>query len=223
MFQKNVKFNCKIMEATNLPKNANGVKLPYFHRTLSEEDKSLIGDTTPKRLEGQPPESNAAIPSSSSSTASAWNGASTWEEKNVFTWAKDFLQNNFGAGPTVTHEIQLKIGGKKFELAVNSLENVIGTAQITHSRGKARYLYEFTFDVSFSLSEERKPEEEFTGKIKVEDVINDLLDDIVYSVSWTKKPPASLVSGIEKALVGSDVHAFILKRMKVFEAEHRKL
>ena len=55
------------------------VKLPYFHRTLSEEDTQLIGSTAPKRIE---PSADETQEDSKLSTSSKWNSAGTWEERD---------------------------------------------------------------------------------------------------------------------------------------------
>ena len=66
--------------------DANGVKLPYFHRHQSQEDKDLIGDITPKIINDVKKNTyNRGALSSSS-----WNAAETWEERDNSQWS--FLQ-----------------------------------------------------------------------------------------------------------------------------------
>ena len=59
------------IDATAPPKNDNGVKLPYFHRTLSEEETKILGDITPKRIE--PSLNDISSSGRSMSISSAWN------------------------------------------------------------------------------------------------------------------------------------------------------
>ncbi|KAJ1427043.1 hypothetical protein B484DRAFT_397314, partial [Ochromonadaceae sp. CCMP2298] len=50
------------------------VKLPYFHRKLSDQETALIGDITPKQIQAQP--------ESKLISGSVWNTANTWEERD---------------------------------------------------------------------------------------------------------------------------------------------
>lgn len=76
----------------------------YFRRDQSQEEKSLIGDITPKRIE---PSTDTPAPSSgqqqqeveeseseqNKNIGSAWNHAGTWEERDVTEQAKVTLRS----------------------------------------------------------------------------------------------------------------------------------
>ena len=70
---------------------SDGRKTTYFNREISEEEKILLGDSTPKPLTSTTSVDNITQQSSSikstSSSGSAWNAAGTWEEKNHSPWA----------------------------------------------------------------------------------------------------------------------------------------
>jgi hypothetical protein len=200
-----------------LPTNDNGVKLPYFHRTLSEQDKSLIGDTTPKPISSES-SSGKSTPATSSSAASPWNGASTWEERNCTAWATNFITAMFSEESTFT----AKYKDQSFDVAINEAKNISGNAQITHSRGKVRYLYELSFDLGITMNKSTSTNE-YTATLKVSDVINDLLDDMELTVEWKKKPPSNTASAFNSAAIGSDIKKFIISKVKIFETEYRKL
>lgn len=199
------------------PKNTNGVKLPYFHRTLSEEDKSLIGDTTPKPI--QPDSSISSNTSSCLTTASPWNAASTWEERNCTKWAISFLPTIFGD----EEEVSIKSYGQSYDFSVTEVTNVKGNAQITHSRGKIRYLYELSFDLSFRINTTSSSSSEYTGTLNVNDIIVDLLDDIELSIEWKNKPPSNTFTAFQNVVSGSEVRKLIITKMRSFETEYRKI
>ena len=59
-------------------------KLPYFHREISEADQALLNRNKPKLIETEgAAESAVEAPSALKlSTASAWNAANSWEERD---------------------------------------------------------------------------------------------------------------------------------------------
>lgn len=89
---------------------SDGRKTTYFHRELSAEEKALIGDCTPQRIDVNNPTTNQGprllgkspsittesktLGSSSNDTAngSAWNAAGTFEEKDVLSWSQSRLK-----------------------------------------------------------------------------------------------------------------------------------
>ena len=60
------------MEDSSNNPSAPAAKLPYFHRTLSEEDRRLVGDTTPKKIGGVGAADSKQF---SNSESSAWNAS----------------------------------------------------------------------------------------------------------------------------------------------------
>eukprot|EP01031_Cornospumella_fuschlensis_P027514 gene27514-33233_t len=118
--------------------DAKGPKLPYFHRSLTPEDAALIGDIRPKVIATEA--SPAAVTASGKVTSSsAWNGAQTWEERNCTNWGKEKLPDIIANDLTTS--------GSGFNVKFTKLDKIDGNSSITHSRGKARYLYEWTLTV----------------------------------------------------------------------------
>ena len=71
---------------------SDGRKTTYFNREITEEEKVLLGDSTPKPLSSTTSsvtnsKEGSIKPVATSSTGSAWNTAGTWEERNVTAWA----------------------------------------------------------------------------------------------------------------------------------------
>lgn len=73
---------------------SDGRKTTYFNREITEEEKILLGDSTPKPLISTTSASSSdksdlqKAASGVSPAGSAWNTAGTWEEKNQSPWAK---------------------------------------------------------------------------------------------------------------------------------------
>lgn len=192
---------------------AKAVKLPYFHRTLSPEETALIGDISPKPIT----ESTAAEPSAGKlATGSAWNSAMTWEERDCTKWAMEKLPTLFADSEDVPKTNQ-------YTVQIKGLSNTQGNAQIAHVRGKARFIYELSFDLKFSVSDE-KSDNKYKGKISVADVINDQLDDIELAVTWTdKSPPGSELATVRNTIVGTALRRLIRSKMAKFEEDFRQI
>lgn len=191
------------------------VKLPYFHRTLSPEELALIGDTTPKPIAEATNVTIVEPAAGKLASGSAWNSAQTWEERDCTKWALEKLPDFF------TEHKELPKAGQ-YTVLIKDLSNLQGTAQIAHVRGKARFIYELSFDLKFDVSAGDK---KYKGKVSVTDVINDQLDDIEFSLSWTKEsPPNAEVAAVRSSVIGgSALKKLIKERVAKFEEEFRKL
>ena len=80
------------LEMKGYKMTSDGRKTTYFNREMTEEEKVLLGDSTPKPLSSTTSSVSDKIdgnikPVVGSSTGSAWNTAGTWEERNVTAWA----------------------------------------------------------------------------------------------------------------------------------------
>ena len=69
------------------------VKLPYFHRTQTQEEKDLIGDITPKHISI---DNTSSSGSRSIVNSASWNTADTWEERDCSEWSRLKMQDIFG-------------------------------------------------------------------------------------------------------------------------------
>ena len=138
---------------------SDGKLTTYFNRELSEKDKALLGDSAPKRLDSQPLQRSDS--GASSTSASAWNTAGTWEEKNYDIWASQKLQS-------LLTSVRINESGVSF--SVDRVENIQGDAAVSIVRGKKRYIYDFSLDVHWQA---RIGAEKFSGVLHVADVSAD--------------------------------------------------
>jgi hypothetical protein len=191
-------------EVNNANDEKKGVKLPYFHRKLSTEEEQLIGDIRPKRIDGsnEAPKKEA---SNKFTEGSAWNAANTWEERDTTKWGKEQLNIIFKSD---------KIQSSKVKF--HKIEKIEGNSSVTHVRGRARFLYEWSFSLDFEISGLTG---KFKGTAKVADVINDQLDDIEMELTWNAPKPALL----DGRSLQNSLKEEIVKRMKLFEEEYQNM
>jgi tetratricopeptide (TPR) repeat protein len=120
-------------------RTTDGRVTTYFHNELSEQDKNLIGDIAPKRIDA------AGVPAPapmSSNGVSAWNQAGTWEEKNMTGWASQRLRELLSG-------LSIPVSGGNIETQQLEDKDVNGDASITFSRGKKRLVFEFDIKVKW--------------------------------------------------------------------------
>lgn len=193
-----------------------GVKLPYFHRVLSPEDQALIGDIAPKPIATTEVNSTS---SSSRLSSAAWNSANTWEERDCTAWAKKTLLELFNAKIVLPKTNQ-------YTVTLKPVKDFNGNSQVTHIRGKARFIYEFAFDVSFTVTSEANAATKFKGKLNIADLINDQLDDMEVALTWTTGSAptgAELIAVRNTILNGKGLKNAVKEKFKEFEVEFSKL
>lgn len=132
----------------------NGKKTSFFHHEQTEEEKNLIGDITPKRLDP------AQIPSNDATQdkeVSAWNKAGTWEEKDVTDWALGSIKEKV---MEATYALPEGSPDPNACAIVSSVSKLISSkkaggsahASVAKVRGKKKYIFEFTVCVHWEMT-----------------------------------------------------------------------
>ena len=135
-------------------KVVNGKKTSFFHHEMTEEEKKLIGDITPKRLE---PTETPTGTDSQDKDVSVWNKAGTWEEKDVTDWA---LESVKGKVMEATYQLPEGSPDPKASVKVVDVSKLISSkiaggsahASVAKVRGKKKYIFEFTFCVHWEMT-----------------------------------------------------------------------
>lgn len=123
-------------------------KTSFFHHEQTEEEKRLIGDIAPKRID--PTTAQASAPAvDKPKNVSAWNNAGTWEEKDVTAWATETLQAQI-----LLSEFQLPPSSPSpgSVCRVSNVKKCDGHASVATARGKRRYIYEFAVVVEWEMT-----------------------------------------------------------------------
>jgi hypothetical protein len=132
----------------------NGKKTSFFHHEQTEEEKNLIGDITPKRLDP------AQIPSNDATQdkeVSAWNKAGTWEEKDVTDWALGSIKEKVMEATYALPEGSPDPNACAIVFSVSKLissKKAGGSAHasVAKVRGKKKYIFEFTVCVHWEMT-----------------------------------------------------------------------
>ncbi len=153
-------------------KIVNGKKTSFFHHEQTEEEKRLIGDITPQRIDlTQLPQgsttttgpnnnnnnNNNKIEEKSSSGTSAWNKAGTWEEKDVTDWAIQSIQDKVSQCefnlPESSADPNAHVNVIKISKLISS-KVAGGTchASVATVRGKKRFIFEFSICVHWEMT-----------------------------------------------------------------------
>ncbi len=130
----------------------DGRKTSYFHRELSEQEKQIIGDCSPRPISaGSQPTDFAPrqiqVDSNASSSSSAWNAAGTFEEKNIIEWSKSTLSEILKSLEVRTESSE----ASPIVVSVTKVNSVSGESVVTFSRGKKKYIYDLTAELTWQL------------------------------------------------------------------------
>lgn len=175
----------------------------YFKRQLPTEESRLIGDITPKAVTSelaQAPDSTSvpitteSTTTSGGVTASSWNHAGTWEERDLTQFATDRVKELCSAGRASLGggaESGLEDALKSMDMSPNedpvaSIERMAsamatlhasvtevkvkdGDAQIVMARGKKRHCFDFSLTIKFEvilqdLSGDESKNKKFKGR-----------------------------------------------------------
>mmetsp|Transcript_26348 Transcript_26348/g.59470 ORF Transcript_26348/g.59470 Transcript_26348/m.59470 type:complete len:426 (+) Transcript_26348:2-1279(+) len=104
----------------------------YKHREWKPEDARK--EFAPSKLDSA---QGSQAASASSVAGSVWNAAGTWEEKAMLPWWQQRIQ-----------KLQGLADGEALE--ITKVSPLQGEASIVHVRGQPKFMYDLTFDLSFS-------------------------------------------------------------------------
>lgn len=194
-------------------------KLPYFHRELDAKDQALLSKNVPQQISS----SEAVDADAHMNTASAWNAAQSWEERDASKQCKECLSAIMDL-PASFADFGDKLG-VGLGLVITACEDVTGTANVTHSRGKVRRFYEFSITLKFEVVVDSTT---YHGKINCLDLANDQdEDDYTVLHEWTGSSgrPAAASGGdkIRRALEGSAFKKVLHEQMMLFEEKFREM
>jgi tetratricopeptide (TPR) repeat protein len=176
-------------------KTADGRITSYFTREQSANEKSLIGDIAPQRLEA----SNTPSPTTPLSTEtgkgnpSAWNQAgTTWEEKNTTEWCRERLEFRL-------KESKAEVGA--LVAVVTTVDNMTGDASVAIASGKKRYIFDFHCTVKFEIRDPATEDTLATGSLRLPDICSTHHEELeVEQSGWKKKPNSRRAQEAETCL-----------------------
>ncbi|OQR94642.1 hsp90, partial [Thraustotheca clavata] len=186
--------------------DAKGYKngLPYFHREQSEQEKALIGDIAPKKIqEVQVEEPNAH-------DGSVWNTAGTFEQRDFTKWAKEHLE-----------ELYSKVEVMKSSMTIRTkpIKDIKGDASVCVIRGKKRFLFDFEFTLEWEAVGLNAK-----GKLKCHDMGSD--GDYEIQCMYDKKPSDAIeAQAVYDAIMNntSGLYFAVVEKMKQFTTNFQAL
>lgn len=194
-------------------KLADGRTTTYFNNELSEEDKKLIGDIAPKKIEKADD-----VKIQNVDGGSAWNQGSTFEERDMTRWATDRITQ-------VLSSVEYKVDNGPEEatvIRVKTVADVTGDASIAVFRGKKRYLFDLTFTVECVGNFGDLEPPTVDGKLKFLDFSSDGDDDYEADVIVPQRYQTEAGKMMYQHLANSksEFRASLLKHMKQFVDEY---
>ena len=162
-------------------KTSDGRTTSYFTREQTEEEKKLLGNIAPQRLNAAPTPQRLDT-SVSNKSASAWNQAGTWEEKNTSEWCTSSLKKHL-------KEACVETG--PFVASVKKVDSLSGEASVAFVSGKKRYVFDYHASVEYKIydGEDKKVA---SGTLNLPDISSTAISDgLDVEISAWKKTPSN--------------------------------
>lgn len=197
-------------------KTSDGRTTSYFTREQTEEEKKLLGNIAPQRLEAAsaPQRLDSAVSQSSAKSTSVWNNAGTWEEKDTSDWCNTSL--NSYLKETVV-EVDSYTG------KVQEVKDLSGDASVAFVSGKKRFVFDYNASLKYVILDEGDVKIA-SGTLNLLDIsstaINDELE--VDILAWKKEPSNEVSAAALKCreLLVAQVRSQVLAFVQAFNAEY---
>lgn len=174
---------------------ADGRKTSFFHHEMTEEEKKLMGygadgNLAPKAISAEEAAKMEAEIAAKAGANPVWAG-NTWVDKKLDKWAQEKVEELL---KDCSFAVPEKKGGV---LRVTGIKDWVGTASIYIKTGKARYLFDLGFKVTYEgtgLVENLSGlcDKKVEGEIKFTDVLPDDVEDkeVVGQAKFTGDTPS---------------------------------
>ena len=125
----------------------SGQTTSYFDTERTAEEKALIGDIAPKRIDPATlaPKVDEGKKGAEPVAGSVWNQGGTYEEKNVSEWARNALE-------AAMLQASFTAASGEWSVRVVGVKDVEGDAEIIAMRGKRRHMFEFSFTLEWEVT-----------------------------------------------------------------------
>jgi hypothetical protein len=169
-------------------KTKDGRTTSYFTREQSEDEKKLLGNIAPKRLDvpSVPQRLDSMQSVSSSKSASVWNNAGTWEEKDTSEWCTSSLKS-FLKDAAVEVEV--------FSGKVSEVKNLTGDASVAFVSGKKRYVFDYSANIKYEIMDEGD-DVVAIGTLKLPDITSASIAELEVDVLPWKKAPRMEIEAV---------------------------
>ena len=199
-------------------KTADGRVTSYFTREQSSDEKNLIGDITPKRLESAVATSSQDLLSSANEgvkgSASAWNQAGTWEEKDTTDWCRDHL---------ISRLKETKVESESLVALVLDVKDMTGHASVAVVGGKKRYIFDFHCKLKFEIRDPDTDDLIAKGTLHLPDICSTHHEELEVNIGgWKKSPHTGIAQKISDLRLGlvSEVRESVKLWVNDFNAKY---
>jgi tetratricopeptide (TPR) repeat protein len=213
----------------------------YFRNQPSTETAQLIGDISPKAISQHTPApaplpvvtdtTAAAVEPSTAArlaTASSWNSAGTWEEKDCSVFVKERLTeicNSVTVQVTLPGDSNAAGSGEEGQMEtdrvvnarITSVDKCDGNAHIVLTRGKKRFIYEYNINLTFEVDYDGRAH---SGTIAFAEVSPGA--ELESQLSF-KKLPSDATAASHVRHCASGLRDAVTKRIAAFEHEFKSM
>lgn len=197
-------------------KTSDGRTTSYFSREQTEEEKKLLGNIAPQRLESAPAPQrlDSTESQSSAKSTSVWNNAGTWEEKDTSDWCNTSLNSYL-------EETVVQVD--HYTGKVQKVKDLSGDASVAFVSGKKRFVFDYNASLKYVILDEGD-ETIASGTLKLLDISSTAMNDEleVDVLAWKKEPSDEVSAAALKCreLLVGQVRSQVLAFVQAFNAEY---
>jgi hypothetical protein len=167
--------------------SASGASPNVFHNDTSTTTNSMCS-------------SSSSTLSQSMTTASKWNHAGTWEEKDTTTWCENQLRHRLLETKTIYRDSNCS-----FCVELSEVKEMKGDASVAIvAHGKKRYIFDFHTKLKYRIKRSSDDKDVLAaGVVHLPDICSaHLLDEIEVSFEkgWTKNPKDPMIDPLVETL-----------------------
>lgn len=196
-----MKRTLRVVVATK--KTADGRTTSYFHTDISKEEKALLGDFKPKKIDKPVDESKTPE-----------HKAGAYEERNMTTWCKEHIVKTLEG-------VEFALPNAQGTIQTTKARNVHGEAEILCVRGKRKFLFDFSLALDFKGTINGQ---QASGTLKFSDISADCGDEYEVAMEVGVSTPASVRSILNSFVKSSTegLQPLLIEQLKGFVAEYHK-
>ncbi|KAH9132220.1 hypothetical protein LEN26_007471 [Aphanomyces euteiches] len=195
-------------------KLADGRVTTFFNKELSSEEKALIGNIAPKKIDDV-----NAVQIKNVDGGSAWNQGNTFEEKDMTKFSRDRVTG-------LLSQVQpqpLSLEGTAGLLTVSEIKDMSGDASIAVVRGAKRYIFDLNFSVEVTWTPTSGEVAPLHASLKFLDMSSDCGGDYDVEVVVPERyshPKGKLFHQTLSSKSGSSFQSLLFAQLKVFVNEY---
>jgi activator of HSP90 ATPase len=164
---------------------------------------------------------SSELTASVTTTASAWNQAGTWEEKDTTDWCKSQLQKRLEETTVTT----TTTNDDTFQVKITTVDELNGDASVAVVSGKKRYIFDFHVKLKYEIKHINDNDDDSgavvvaKGVVRLPDICSTHHEELEVDFDgWKKRPAPEIVEAVTavRILLANELRAQVQQFVQDF-------